>query len=190
MLDDISLVVSPGEVVGLAGASGAGKSTLGRLLAGHYPPRQGEVLLDGSPLPGRGLAPVQWLPQTPELAINPRWTIRRILHEAWTPDPALCERFGIRATWRQRYPFELSGGELQRVAIVRALAPEVRYLIADEISAMLDAITQAQLWHALLELLQERSLGLLVISHDDALLRRLCSRCLRLESGRLLPHAP
>lgn len=187
VLRGVSLRLSPGEVIGLSGDSGAGKSTLGRLLAGHLAPQHGEIRLDGAPLPQRrGLSPVQWLPQTPELAVNPRWTIRRILHEAWIPDHTLCERFGIQPAWEDRYPHELSGGELQRISVLRALAPGVRYLVADEISSMLDAITQADIWHALLDVARQRRLGLLVISHDDALLSRICTHRHRLHDGCLM----
>ncbi|WP_224749998.1 ABC transporter ATP-binding protein [Halomonas sp. ML-15] len=185
VLRGVSLRLAAGEWVGLSGASGSGKSTLGRLLAGHHTPRRGSLRLDAAPLPPHGLHPVQWLPQVPELAVNPRWRIGRILAEAWTPDAALRRRFGIADDWLERYPHELSGGELQRVAVLRSLAPGVRYLIADEISSMLDAITQAELWQTLAEIAEQRDLGVLVIGHDQALLKRLCQHQLRLENGQL-----
>ena len=75
-----------------------------------------------------------------------------------------------------RFPAELSGGELQRFCIARALHPETRFLLCDEISAMLDLATQAQLWHFLIEEAERRNLGLLVVSHDSALLQRVCTR--------------
>ena len=75
-----------------------------------------------------------------------------------------------------RYPSELSGGELQRFCIARALHPQTRFLLCDEISAMLDLVTQAQIWRLLLEEAARRQLGLLVVSHDSALLRQVCTR--------------
>ncbi|KPQ21444.1 ABC transporter ATP-binding protein [Halomonas sp. HL-93] len=185
ILDDVSLSLAPGEWVGLNGDSGAGKSTLGKLLAGHLMPQAGYVEVDGAALPARGLRPVQWLPQSPELTVTPRWRVKRILEEAWTPPDALREAFGIEPGWLNRYPQALSGGELQRVNVLRALVPGVRYLVADEISSMLDPLTQLALWQALRQVAEARGLGVLVISHDEALLKRLCTRRLRLSEGRL-----
>ncbi|WP_404377135.1 ABC transporter ATP-binding protein [Vreelandella aquamarina] len=185
LLEDISLRLAPGEWLGLSGDSGAGKSTLGKLLAGQLTPCQGSVRVDGLPLPPRGLRPVQWLPQSPELAVNPRWRVGKILKEAWTPPDALMKAFGIEPGWLKRFPSALSGGELQRVCVLRALAPSVRYVVADEISTMLDPITQLRLWQALKAHAERHHLGVIVISHDLALLNRLCHQQRYLEDGRL-----
>jgi peptide/nickel transport system ATP-binding protein/Fe3+-transporting ATPase len=187
VVQQFSLELAPGERVGLSGASGRGKTTLGKLLAGYLEPQQGRVLLDGQPLPRRGCCPVQLVLQHPELAINPRWRIGRVLHEAGPPAPDLLDALGIAAGWLKRWPHELSGGELQRIAVARALAAQPRYLVADEMTAMLDAATQAQIWHAVLEWARTQQIGLLVISHSDALLRRLCQRCIDLPD---LPDLP
>ena len=188
ILEDISLTLKAGQWLGLSGDSGAGKSTLGKLLAGYLMPQTGYVTLDGEALPKSGVQPVQWLPQSPELAVNPRWRVGKILREAWTPSDEQCQAFGVQEKWLSRFPQSLSGGELQRVCVLRALAPEVRFLVADEISTMLDPITQVELWQALKREAKQRQLGVLVISHDTALLERLCPQRLHLSGGQLKPY--
>ncbi|MCG7576553.1 MULTISPECIES: ATP-binding cassette domain-containing protein [unclassified Halomonas] len=185
LLKGVTLRLAPGEWIGLSGDSGAGKTTLGKLLAGQLAPHEGQVTIDGAPLPKQGLSPVQWLPQSPELAVNPRWRVGKIVREAWTPPDALMKAFGIEPHWLKRFPSALSGGELQRVCVLRALAPGVRYVVADEISTMLDPITQLTLWQALRAHAERHNLGVLVISHDTALLKRLCHQRWHLAGGQL-----
>lgn len=177
VLEDISLTVEPGERVGLAGPSGRGKTTLCKLLAGYQRPAKGQVLLDGKPLGEyRGLCPVQMIWQHPETAVDPLLRLKDSVHEAGPVDQSLLDALHIQPGWLERYSAELSGGELQRFCIARALAPGVKYLLCDEVTAMLDPITQAQIWNVLLEAAQARRLGLLIVSHDSALLERLCTR--------------
>ncbi|TVP48352.1 MAG: ATP-binding cassette domain-containing protein [Halomonas sp.] len=185
LIQSVSLSLDAGQWIGLCGDSGAGKSTLGKLLAGYLTPQAGDVTLDGEALPKNGLQPVQWLPQSPELAVNPRWRVGKILHEAWKPSEAQCQAFGVQQGWLTRFPQALSGGELQRVCVLRALAPGVRFLVADEISTMLDPITQVELWQALKQEAEKRQLGVLVISHDSALIERLCPQRYHLSEGKL-----
>lgn len=181
VLDQISLTLEPGERLGLAGPSGRGKTTLCKLLAGYERPGGGEVLLDGRPLDVyRGLCPVQMIWQHPETAVDPLLKLKDSVSEAGPVGEELLEALHIQPGWLERYPAELSGGELQRFCIARALAPGVKYLLCDEITAMLDPITQAQIWNVLLAQAEERQLGLLIVSHDSALLERLCTRIQRL----------
>ena len=185
LIQAVSLKLAAGEWISLSGDSGTGKSTLGKLLAGYLTPQAGEISLDGEALPKNGLQPVQWLPQSPELAVNPRWRVGKILREAWLPNKAQCQAFGVDPRWLSRFPQALSGGELQRVCVLRTLAPGVRFLVADEISTMLDPITQVELWQALKQEAEQRQLGVLVISHDTALLERLCEQHYHLSNGQL-----
>ena len=180
ILRDVSLQMESGERVAIVGPSGYGKSTLARVLSGYRSPSAGQVLLDGKPLPRRGYCPVQLIYQHPELAVNPRWKMGKTLNEAWEPSEDLLDRMGIERDWLTRWPSELSGGELQRFCIARALSPETRFLICDEISTMLDVITQAQIWQVLLEESKARDLGLLVITHNLTLARRVCDRIIEL----------
>lgn len=171
---DQSLAIMPGAVVGLMAPSGYGKTTLGKLLAGYLLPTQGHVTLDEQPLPSRGYCPVQLVFQTPEWSVNPRWRIDRILREGYPPSQRILDALGIHPGWLTRYPHELSGGELQRVAIARVLNHNTRYLIADEMTAMLDANTQALIWQVVLDFARRYDVGVIAISHDQPLLRRIC----------------
>ncbi|MEK5060803.1 ABC transporter ATP-binding protein [Paenibacillus sp. FSL H7-0326] len=174
---DVHLSISSGEMVGLRGPSGAGKSTLARLLAGYLEPDEGVVLLDGTPLSlYKGYAPVQLVLQHPESAINPRWRMHKVLQEAGQHDAELLHSLGIEESWLARRPGELSGGELQRFCVARALGAGTKFLLADEMTTMLDAVTQAQIWNAVKKMAVERELGILVISHEGSLLSQLCSR--------------
>lgn len=177
---DFDIAIRPGEVVGLSGPSGRGKSTVGRLLARHLRPTAGSIGVDGATPPPSGFNPVQFLSQSPVFAVNPRWKIGRVVTEAWTPDEETALLFGVRPAWFDRFPHELSGGEMQRVTILRAVAPATRYLIADEITSMLDPIAQAEIWRALLDIVKRRSIGILAISHDGELLKRVARRTLPL----------
>ena len=181
VLDNCSFSVQSGEIVGLFAPSGFGKSTLAMVMAGYLRPEKGEVLLDGAPLPNSGVCPMQLIYQHPEKAINPRWKLRKTLTEAWEPSGEVLRELGIEPAWLDRYPTELSGGEMQRFCIARALAPQTQFLIADEISTMLDVITQAQVWELLLKVLEERSLGLIAITHSPALAERICDRVINFE---------
>ncbi len=181
VLKDVSLQVEAGDSIALVGPSGCGKSTLANILSGYRSPEGGEVLLDGKSLPKKGFCPVQLIHQHPELSVNPRHRMARVLHEAWTPDEALLEEMGIRNEWLTRWPSELSGGELQRFCIARVLGPDTRFLICDEISTMLDVITQAQIWRIVLDAAARNNLGLVVVTHNKALAQRVCRRTVELQ---------
>lgn len=174
--------VALGERVALQAPSGFGKTTLCRILAGYLKPWSGEVLVDGEPLPKRGACPVQLILQHPEAAVDPRLRMESTLKEAGAIDEGLLVRFGIQTKWLSRYPHELSGGELQRFCIVRALMAGPRYLIADEISTMLDPITQNQIWNALMEEAREREMGIAFVSHSPLLAERIATRAIDLTS--------
>ncbi len=147
------LAVAPDERVALSAPSGFGKTTLCRLLAGYERPQAGEVLVDGEPLPQRGACPVQLIMAASRGRRRPahahgrdRWPRRARCRSASAGRPGHPETRGS-----SRYPHELSGGELQRFCIARALAANPRYLVADEVSTMLDAVTQAQIWRFLMD---------------------------------------
>ena len=177
VLESVDLTVAPGERVGLAGPSGRGKTTLCKLLSGFEAPDEGTVLVDGKPLRDyRGICPVQMIWQHPETAVDPLMKLGDTLREGGPVEEKLLEALHIQPAWLERYPAELSGGELQRFCIARALRPGVKYLLCDEVTAMLDLITQAQIWTFLLEQAERRNLGLVIVSHNTPLLERLCTR--------------
>lgn len=177
---DFNLAVAPDERVALSAPSGFGKTTLCRLLAGYERPQQGEILVDGEPLPKRGACPVQLILQHPEAAVDPRMRMENTLAEAGEVPAQLLDDLGIQRKWLRRYPHELSGGELQRFCIARALAANPRYLVADEMSTMLDAVTQAHIWRFLVEETTRRSIGLIFVSHSPALTERIATRVVNL----------
>ena len=182
IIDNFELTIPPGERVGLKGPSGRGKTTLCRLLAGYERPKQGQVLLDGKPVSEyRGACPVQMVWQHPETAADPLLKLKETMAEAGGIDKRLVEKLHIEREWMERYPSELSGGELQRFCLARALRPETKILLCDEITAMLDLVTQAQIWEFLLEESRRREMGMLVVSHSAALLEKVCTRIITLD---------
>ena len=174
ILKDVNLSLGSGEVLGLIGDSGSGKSTLGGILSGYINNYQGSVSMDGKKIPSKGYNPVQLVFQHPEKAVNPRWKMKDILNEGHAVSQDILDSFGIKKSWLNRWPNELSGGELQRFALARALSPKTKFLIADEITTMVDAITQAQIWDIVLDIVEELNIGVLVVSHEKKLIDKLC----------------
>lgn len=182
---DIDLKIQRGEILGIFGYSGCGKTSLSKVLSDFLPPKEGAVFVDGKAHSSHGFREVQLICQHPEKIMNPLWRMKKILEEAYVPEPELLETFGVKGEWMERYPIELSGGELQRFSIVRALHPQTKYLIADEMTTMLDAITQEFIWRNLLQIVSRRNLGLIVISHDHDLIERICDCCFYMESRKM-----
>lgn len=179
---DVELTVRANERVALLGASGAGKTTLCRVLAGYMEPSAGSVRVEGASAGERGRSPrrVQLISQHPEKAFDPRMRMEASLAEAgdfdapWTQE--LLECFGIHRGWLDRLPHELSGGELMRFCLVRAFMTRPAILICDESTAMLDLVTQAELWRQILHLQVQMRFGLIFVSHHPALVRRIATR--------------
>ena len=180
ILQDVSLKMEEGERVGLVGPSGYGKSTLVKIMSGYLKPTKGEVLLDGKILPTKGISPVQLIYQHPEKAINPRWKMKKVLQESGMFREEVMEALGIEKDWLERYPRELSGGELQRFCVARSLFSGTHFLFADEMSTMLDVITQAQIWNLMLKEVEDRKLGLLMVTHNAELAKKICTRTINL----------
>ncbi len=185
VLSGAGLDVGAGEVVGLRGPSGAGKSTLARALTGLLTPASGVVRVDGTELRGPDRR-AQYLVQDAAAGMNPRWTVARLLAEAGEPTDA--EESLVDPVWRDRYPHEISGGQLQRVSLARALRAGPAYLVADEITASLDALTQAEVWRDLLGLARDAGIGVLAVSHDAPLLDAVADRVV--EFAPTAPVAP
>ena len=182
ILKDFSLKAESTERVGLVAPSGFGKTTLCKILSGYEKPDSGQVLLDGKPLDFYGsYCPVQLIWQHPEQAINPRLRMRSVLEEGDNVSPDLIKRLGIEADWMNRFPAELSGGEMQRFCIARAFGQRTQFLLADEISTMLDLITQSQIWHFLMDETEKRRIGMIVVSHSPELLEKVCTRVVDLQ---------
>lgn len=182
ILDQFSLLVDSSERVGILAPSGFGKTTLCKILAGYEEPETGTVLMDGKSLYSyKGYCPVQMIWQHPEQAVNPRLRMRNVFEEGDQVETELIKKLGIEPDWMNRFPTELSGGELQRFCIARALGKRTRFLLADEISTMLDLITQSQIWHFLMEETQRRGIGMIVVSHSPELVEKVCTRVVELK---------
>ena len=182
ILEDCSVRVDRGECLAISAPSGYGKTTLAMLLSGYIKPVKGEILIDGKALPEKGVCPVQLIHQHPERAINPRWRLKRVLEESGKIDADVLHAFGIEHEWLDRFPRELSGGELQRFCVARALMSGADYLICDEISTMLDVITQAQIWNVVLEEAKKRNMGLIAVTHNMHLAKKIATRIVDLQN--------
>ena len=204
-VDDVSLEVARGEILGLVGESGSGKTTIGRAAVGLAPVSSGSVLATGVDLASasrRERAAVRervaMVFQNPTTSLNPRYSIaqtvaeplqvRRGLRGSELTDrvDALLSDVGLGGAWRERYPHELSGGQRQRVAIARAVALDPELLIADEPTSALDVSVQARVLDVFRSLQDRLGFACLFISHDLAVVDSLCDRIAVLRTGRLV----
>ncbi len=182
IFEHFSLAVEQHERVGIVAPSGFGKTTLCKILSGYVEPDVGEALLDGKKISSyQGYCPVQMIWQQPELSVNPKMRMKDVLLEGNQVEERIVSALGIEEDWKNRFPGELSGGELQRFCIARALGKGTRFLIADEITTMLDLITQSQIWHFLVKEVTERKIGLIAVSHHGELLEQICTKIVNLK---------
>lgn len=184
LFDQVQITVESHERVGIIAPSGFGKTTLCQILAGYIKPISGQVLLDGKDIHKiKGYCPVQMIWQHPEKAVNPRLRMKGILAEGDEIEERIMDGLGIERDWLNRFPGELSGGEMQRFCIARALGKRTKFLIADEISTMLDLITQSQIWNFVLTEVAERKIGLIVVTHSNPLMERIATRQVVLDTN-------
>lgn len=175
LLKNVNLELDNNKIMGLIGDSGSGKSTLCKILSSYITNYEGTVSFDGNPLPKKGFKPVQLIYQHPEKVMNPKWRMSQVLKESWDVTDEDLEEFGIQKSWLNRFPQELSGGELQRFSVLRSLNPNTKFLIADEMTTMLDAITQVQILDSVLKAVKKRKMGFLLVSHDIDLVDTICN---------------
>lgn len=201
LLQDVSLEIASGEAVALMGGSGSGKSTLARLLLRLLPCDTGKIYFRGTDitkLAGKELAgfrrSVQFISQRPESFLDPRKTLSYSLREAlevfslpYAEEQALemLDLVKLNAKLLERYPHQVSGGEIQRICLVRALLLEPELLILDEPTSMLDISVQAQILHLLKDIRTQKQIAYLFISHDRLISEWLCDRVVRIEQGRI-----
>ena len=199
---NVSLQIRPGEVVGLVGESGSGKSTIGRMAIALLPPTSGQVSFDGSDLATMSPAELRSLRQRMQIifqdpwgALNPRHTIGRLMEEPLLLHTtlsaaqrreeviAIAQRMQLGLPLLERYPAQLSGGQLQRVCIGRALATKPDLLVLDEPTSSLDVSVRAGILQLLDNLRRETGVAMLFISHDLETIHALCDRVVVLYLG-------
>ncbi|WP_144793776.1 ABC transporter ATP-binding protein [Microbacterium paludicola] len=206
-VDDVSVQVASGETVALVGESGSGKSSLARAVAGIERTAGGLITFDGMPVAPMGvrrrpvaLTGIQLVFQDPSTSLNPRRRIGDQIGDGIQTALARgdqgsrveewLERVGLDPSWTRRYPHQFSGGQKQRIAIARALAARPKLLIADEPISALDASTQTSVAALMRDLVAEVGAGMLFISHDLAVVRRIADRTLVMYAGRMLESRP
>jgi oligopeptide/dipeptide ABC transporter ATP-binding protein len=211
-VDGVSIAIAAGEVLGLAGESGSGKSTTGMTLLKLHEPTSGEIRFQGigllanedrrTRLAFRRQAQIVF--QNPYEALNPRYTVAQSVREPIAihfPGDAEAQREKlvramVRAgltpieTYLERYPHQLSGGQLQRIAIARAISVEPRFLVADEPVSMLDVSIRAGILNLLRYFASELDMAVLYISHDLSTMRHVCSTVAVMYLGRIIEMGP
>ena len=200
-VDGVSFTVESDSSIGIVGESGSGKTTIARCLVRLYRPTSGDVLLEGRSIQGRsGLHQlrkrVQMVFQDPGGSLNPRFSAERSICESLrhlgiargrgvqSMALELLEQVGIRPSDARKLPHQFSGGQQQRIAVARALAPKPDVLILDEPTSALDLSLQAQIIALLVNLRQEFGLTYALITHDLAVVRQLCDRLLVVYLGK------
>lgn len=197
VLNGVSISVSEGECVGIVGESGSGKSTLGKVILGLESPDSGVVILGDAiaNLPTYQALSVVF--QDYNTSVNPRLTIREIINEPLVIEKAskterdkqltlLLEEVGLATDMLDRYPHQLSGGQLQRVCIARAIAPNPKFILLDEAVSSLDVSVQVQVLDLLQKLKQQRKMSYVFITHDIAVASFLCDRLMFFKDGKIV----
>ncbi|MHA6524833.1 ABC transporter ATP-binding protein [Tessaracoccus sp. G1721] len=208
-LHGVNLTVERGERLGIVGGSGSGKTTIARLMLGLQAPSRGDVIVDGRSIVGlrereRGFlrAAASMVFQDPNSSLNPRMRLADIVSEPLR-SPVLRGRgdvphptrevitgallgVGLAEEMMDRFPHQLSGGQRQRVAIARALISDPTLLVADEPVSALDVSVRAQVLNLLMAEVAERSLTLVLVSHDLAIVRHMCERVVVVNAGRIV----
>ncbi|WP_217181797.1 ABC transporter ATP-binding protein [Streptomyces sp. AC495_CC817] len=201
-VDDVSLVVPSGSVVGLVGESGSGKSTLARAAIGLAPISEGSITLDGVDVRAfRRRRPIQMVFQDPFSSLDPRMTIGESIAEALPRElrrPAdrraevarLLELVSLDPERASSLPAALSGGQRQRIALARALAARPEVIVADEITSALDVSVQGSVLNLVRDLREELGLTMLFISHNLAVVRYLCDQIAVMYLGQIVESGP
>ncbi|MCR4710944.1 MAG: ATP-binding cassette domain-containing protein [Clostridia bacterium] len=205
-VDDVSLAIHKGEIVGLVGESGSGKTTLARMVLGLIKPTSGQILIDGEDTAhiGRGKMKeirqrIAVVFQDPASNLNPKHTVgdavMRPLLIRGLPKKEMRERaeeamdkVRMSRKYLESYPHQLSGGQLQRIAIARALVTEPRIMILDEPTSALDISIQAQILNLLIELQRDTDLTYLIISHDLNVIKYVSDRIAVMYQGKLVEY--
>lgn len=193
VIKGVSFKIFPGECLGIIGESGSGKSTLGRLLIGIERPDSGTVLLEGSDVSGRKarIRKVSAVFQDYKSSINPFFTVEQAIMEPLGKGSSknrveeLMKEVGLPSSYGKKYPHELSGGEVQRVCIARAVASKPRCILLDEAISSLDVTVQLQILNLLKKMKERRGISYVFITHDIQAAAYICDRIIFFRNGRI-----
>jgi len=194
VLDNISFECGVGECLGIIGESGSGKSTLGRLLLGIEKPDRGAVLFEGKSVGDRKvrLGNISAVFQDYKSSINPFFTVEEAIMEPIKSQKknlskmdTLLNQVGLDPSYKKKYPHELSGGEVQRVCIARAIATEPKFILLDEAISSLDVSVQTQVLDLLKELKKMYNMSYVFITHDIQAAAYICDRVIIFRNGQV-----
>lgn len=204
-VDNVSFVINEGECFGIIGESGSGKSTIGKMIINLYTPNEGEIKIDGQNIIKSKYSKtlefkkhIQMIFQEPDGVFDPKWKIKKSMLEPYNIHTKLSyeekmskikhwiEIVGLSEEHLDRYPFELSGGQLQRLSFARVLMLEPKLIIADEPTSSLDVSVQAQVLTLMRDVQKKLNLTILYITHDLYLARQMCDRVAVMQKGKFV----
>ncbi|MBS3994154.1 MAG: ABC transporter ATP-binding protein [Alkaliphilus sp.] len=200
VLQNISVSIAHGDVLGIVGESGSGKSTFGKVVLGMLRPQEGIVRLEGKVVTdGNQQGKMSLVFQDYKASVNPKFTVKQIIEEPLLIKPfstlnalereekiqGLLQEVGLSVEFSERYPHQLSGGQIQRICIARAIATNPKIIVFDEATSSLDMKTKLNILDLLIDLKLKYGLSYIFISHDLEAVNYLCNKVVLINQGKV-----